>query len=94
MLTLTDSAAIAIRDLTNQQEVPEGAGLRIATDPSVGTLTLTLAMAPADGDRVVDTSGARIFLESDAAQLLDDKVLDAAVDPRGGVQFALAEQPR
>ena len=33
MLTVTDNAVAAIRSLTGQPEVPEGAGLRIATDP-------------------------------------------------------------
>jgi iron-sulfur cluster assembly protein len=93
MLTLTDNAVLAIRDLTTQETVPEGAGLRIATDPAGAALTLTLAEEPAQGDQVVDSAGARIFLDSEAAQLLDDKALDAAVDPQGGVQFAVAEQP-
>lgn len=93
MLTLTDNAVSAIRDLTTDQKVPEGAVLRIATDPSAGTLTLTLVQQPAQGDQMVDSSGATLFLDSEAAQLLDDKVLDAAVDPQGGVQFAFAEQP-
>jgi hypothetical protein len=42
---------------------------------------------------VVDSSGARLFLDNDAALLLDDKALDASVDDQGTVQFALAEQP-
>ncbi|ASW53823.1 iron-sulfur cluster assembly accessory protein [Plantactinospora sp. KBS50] len=92
MLTLTDNAVLVIRDLTAQQEVPDGAGLRIATDPEAGALTLALAEAPAQGDQVVDNSGARIFLDADAAQLLDDKALDAAVDAQGAVQFGFAER--
>ena len=92
MLTLTDNAVLVIRDLTAQQEVPDGAGLRIATDADAGALTLSLAEAPAQGDQVVDDSGARIFLDSDAAQLLDDKALDAAVDAQGAVRFGLAER--
>jgi Fe-S cluster assembly iron-binding protein IscA len=93
MLTLTDNAVLVIRDLTAQQEVPDGAGLRIATDPTAGSLTLALAEQPAQGDQVVDNAGARIFLDADAAQLLDDKALDAAVDAQGAVQFGIAEQP-
>ncbi|MEJ3748198.1 hypothetical protein WEI85_44225 [Actinomycetes bacterium KLBMP 9797] len=93
MLTLTENAAQVIRDLTDQPEVPEGAGLRIATDPTAGALTLSLAAEPAAGDQVVDEAGARLFLESTAAEILDDKALDAAVDPNGAVQFAVAEQP-
>jgi iron-sulfur cluster assembly protein len=93
MLTLTENAVAVIRNLTDQQEVPDGAGLRIATDPSAGALTLSLAEAPLDGDEVLDKSGARLFLDAEAAVLLDDKALDAAVDPDGRVQFAVSEQP-
>jgi iron-sulfur cluster assembly protein len=93
MLTLTDSAVSVIRELTAQPEVPDGAGLRIATDPSEGALTLALATQPAQDDQVLDESGARIFLDPDAAQMLDHKALDAAVDQQGAVQFGIAEQP-
>lgn len=91
MLTLTENAVAVIQNLTGQPEVPEGAGLRIATDQSAGALTLSLAEGPLDGDEVVDASGARLFLDPDAAMLLDDKALDAAVDPDGRVQFAVSE---
>lgn len=94
MLTLTDNAVMVIRDLTAQQTVPQSAGLRIATDPTAGALTLALVEEPAQGDQVMDNSGARLFLDSEAAQLLDDKALDAEVDEQGGVQFAFAEQLR
>jgi Fe-S cluster assembly iron-binding protein IscA len=93
MLTVTDNAVSAIRSLTGQPEVPEGAGLRIATDQSAGALQLSVATGPHEGDQVVDNSGARLFLDTDAALLLDDKALDATVDDQGSVQFALAEQP-
>jgi Fe-S cluster assembly iron-binding protein IscA len=94
MLTVTDNAVTAIRSLTAQPEVPDGAGLRIATDPSAGALQLTVAPEPQEGDRVVDSEGARLFLDTDAALLLDDKALDATVDDQGAVQFALAERPQ
>jgi iron-sulfur cluster assembly protein len=93
MLTLTDNAVLVIRDLTTQPEVPDGAGLRIATDPSAGSLTLAVAAQPARDDQVLDEAGARIFLDPEAAQLLDDKALDAAVDQQGAVQFGIEERP-
>ncbi|WP_091555741.1 adhesin [Micromonospora pattaloongensis] len=92
MLTLTDNAVLVIRDLTTQQEVPHGAGLRIASDQSPGALTIGLVTGPTQGDVIVDESGVRVFLDADAAQFLDDKALDAAVDPQGAVQSGLAEQ--
>ena len=92
MLTVTDNAVAAIRSLTSQPDVPEGAGLRIATDAWAGALQLSVAASPKEGDQIVDSAGARLFLDSDAAMLLGDKALDATVDDQGTVQFALAEQ--
>ena len=48
--------------------------------------------APQPGDQVLEEDGARVFLEETAAVTLDDKVLDAAVDEGGGVQFSIAPQ--
>lgn len=92
MLTVTPNAATEIRNITEQPEAPEGTGLRITSDPTQGALTLSIAAVPAEDDSVVETGGARVFLDEPAAQLLDDKTLDAAVDNEGRVQFALAEQ--
>jgi iron-sulfur cluster assembly protein len=92
MLTLTDNAILVIRDLTSQQAVPDG-GLRIASDPEAGSLVLALADQPVQGDQVVDSNGARIFLDSEAAQILHDKSLDAAVDDEGAVQFGFTDLP-
>ena len=91
MLTLTDNAASEIRNLVANPEVPDDGGVRIASNPE-GALTLALAAAPADGDEVVDQSGARVFLEPQAGEMLDDKLLDAGVDPQGNVQFSIAQQ--
>lgn len=91
MLTLTDNAASEIRNLVANPEVPDEGGVRIASNPE-GALTLALAAGPADGDAVVDQSGARVFLEPQAGELLDDKLLDAGVDPQGNVQFSIAQQ--
>ena len=66
--------------------------MRIATDPT-GALKLRLAATPAEDDTVLDADGARLFLDSSATALLDDKTLDAVTDPSGQVQFAVAEQP-
>ncbi len=93
MLAVTDNAANAIRDITSAQEAPDGAGLRIAADQSAaGSLTLSVVTEPSLGDQIVDASGARVFLDTEAAEMLDDKELDAGVDSTGAVQFAVAEQ--
>jgi iron-sulfur cluster assembly protein len=90
-LTLTTNAATEIRNLIAQPEVPDDGGVRIASTDE-GALTLALAGSPASGDAVVEDGGARVFLEPQAGQLLDDKVLDAGADPQGNVQFSIAER--
>jgi Fe-S cluster assembly iron-binding protein IscA len=93
MLTLTDNAVSVIRDITDRRDAPEGAGVRIAADPTAGALTFSLAADPIAGDQVLDASGARLFLDVKAAAVLDDKALDARIDTEGHVKFAIADQP-
>jgi iron-sulfur cluster assembly protein len=90
VLTLTDTATSEIRNIIDDPQVPDGCGLRIANDPAAGGLTLTLASAPAEDDQVLDENGARVFLEPQAAVMLDDKALDAAHDPDGQLRFTVA----
>ncbi|MBM7079394.1 MULTISPECIES: adhesin [Micromonospora] len=92
MLTMTDNAVLVIRDLAAQQDVAQDGGLRIAADTEAGALTIELVPVPAQGDQVVDTEGARIFLDADAAELLNDSSVDASVDDEGVVQFGFTEQ--
>lgn len=93
MLTLTENATEIVKQLNAQTEGEESA-LRITADS--GQEEAALAISPADqpepGDQVVEQSGAKLFLESEVAQTLDDKVLDAGVDESGSVQFALGQQ--
>jgi Fe-S cluster assembly iron-binding protein IscA len=77
MLTLTESAKEMVREMVSAESAPEGSGLRIAAAHSEGgpALTLELATEPAEGDQVLDDEGTRVFLEREAASLLDDKIL-------------------
>jgi Fe-S cluster assembly iron-binding protein IscA len=93
MLTLTPEAATGIRNLIDRPDVPDTAGLRIANDGDEGELTLSLVATPAEQDLVLDESGARLFLDADAAMALDEKVLDMAAGPDGAVQFSIGQQP-
>jgi Fe-S cluster assembly iron-binding protein IscA len=94
MLAITPNAAEAIGNLVS--ELPEGSGLRITTevrdDEAGGSRTdlrLSLTDSPAEGDQVLE--GAHVFVESDTAELLDDKLLDADVGG-GEIQFSLRQQ--
>ncbi|SCF41065.1 Fe-S cluster assembly iron-binding protein IscA [Micromonospora purpureochromogenes] len=92
MLKMTDNAVMVIRDLALQQDVAEDGGLRIAADTDAGSLSIELVPEPAQGDKVVDNQGARIFLDEDAAELLEDTSVDATVDDEGIVQFGFTEK--
>ncbi|WP_229399545.1 adhesin [Micromonospora okii] len=92
MLTMTDNAVLVIRDLANQEDVAADGGVRIAADADAGSLTIELVPEPVEGDQVVDNQGARIFLDSDAAELLTDTSVDATVDDEGIVQFGFTEK--
>ena len=89
MLTLTENASTIVKTLTDQS--PEDhAGLRISSANDQNTaFAAAVAPEPAPADQVVESGGARLFLEPDAATALDDKVLDAEVDDQGAVSFAI-----
>ncbi|MFC5830305.1 Fe-S cluster assembly protein HesB [Nonomuraea insulae] len=90
MLTLTDNAVVAIRDLMVGEDVPEDAGLRIAPKADeAGTLEVSLASTPQQGDQVVEKEDVRVFVAEDAVQILDDKALDAQPGSPGQPSFRL-----
>jgi iron-sulfur cluster assembly protein len=92
MLALTENATTVIREIVETSTLADGAGLRITTARNNGTAGLTVATAdsPADHDIVVEDHGARVFLTSDAALMLDGKILDARFDDGGEVKFLVA----
>ncbi|MCW2771859.1 MAG: hypothetical protein JWN91_185 [Nocardioides sp.] len=93
MLTLTENASAIVNEITSQPGLAETAGLRITSDASPEpAFEVSAAQQAEPGDHVVEQGGATVYLDESAAQLLDDKVLDAAVDPAGKVEFALALQ--
>jgi Fe-S cluster assembly iron-binding protein IscA len=93
MLTITEGAGAAIKNLTDRRATPDDAGLRISTaDEGTGNLKAELTPAPEPMDQLVEESGGRVFLEEGAAVALSDKVLDAQLDVDGSVRFAVSEQ--
>ena len=96
MLVITPGAAEAISGILSASESPAGAGLRItseaAEDESGATrieLRLSLTEQPEEGDQVIE--GGSVFIESEAASFLDDKLLDAEVSGNEA-QFRLRDQ--
>lgn len=99
VLAVAQNAVDAITAIkASSDEVPEDARLRIfagfsAEQEEEATLQLALVTDPEAADVVVEAEGEQVFLEPEVALLLDDKVLDAQLDERGGVNFAIAPQP-
>jgi iron-sulfur cluster assembly protein len=91
---LLDSAVQAVKDIVSSSEqVPEMGGLRMVAEREGTQAMLQLSVVPlaAEDDEVIEEQGARVFLEPDAASLLDDKVLDASVE-QNQVAFTIADQ--
>jgi Fe-S cluster assembly iron-binding protein IscA len=82
VLTLTETAAEVVRTLVEQSETPDSGGLRIAAAQSTIDgieLELSLVGEPEALDETVEQEGATVYLDPGAAELLDDKLLDAQV---------------
>jgi iron-sulfur cluster assembly protein len=81
MLALTPSAAEAVHTIVGDSELPDSAGLRLQAQPVSGNgsgpmtlLVLDVVLAPEPDDTVV--SGAPLYLDPAASDLVDDQVLD------------------
>ncbi len=93
MLTLTQNATLIVKEIADQQGGTEGTGLRISAEPGPEAgLNVTTTDTAQPGDQVLEQDGATVYLDENAATMLDDKVLDAAVDDGGRVEFALGVQ--
>ena len=96
MLVLTEAAAQVVKSVTATLEEADAAGLRIASGApgpdGPGELHVTTAPGPGENDQIIVAGGARIYLEPQAAALLDDKILDARPDANGNARFSLGVQ--
>ena len=76
MLTLAPSAVEAVDALLHRPEVPDEAGLRIRS-AGESELALEIAPEPTPGDQIIEEGGARVFVEPEAAPILDNAELEA-----------------
>jgi Fe-S cluster assembly iron-binding protein IscA len=90
LLTLSPSAVEAVDSLLDSPQVPDEAGLRIGSGGE-SDLTLEIAPEPAPGDQVIEDGGARVFVDPEAAPMLEDAELDAR---RQGDQVAFGLAPK
>ncbi len=94
LLALTDSAVQAVKDIiSSSDEVADKGGLRTVAERTgmQANFELSVVPLPAEDDEVIEEQGVRVFLELEAATLLDDKVLDASVE-QNQVAFTIADQ--
>jgi len=94
LLALTDSAVEAVKGVvSSSDEIAETGGLRVAAAQAglQTNLQLSVVALPAEDDEVIEEQGARVFLDREAATLLEDKILDANVE-QDQVAFVIAEQ--
>lgn len=97
MLTLTETAGTVVKTLADRTIVSLGAapgaseaGLRISSAESSDSFDVAVAARPEPTDQIIESSGARVYLEDLVAPVLNDTVLDAEVDDGGSVHFSLA----
>jgi Fe-S cluster assembly iron-binding protein IscA len=92
MLTLTQTAAEAVKEIVARVPLAEDGGVRIRDTGGSSGFELSVAPDPGPHDTVVIESGARVFLDETAAIALEDRVLDAELANDGSVRFALGNQ--
>ncbi len=90
MLTLTENASTVVKTIATQQLGAAEGGLRISShDGADGSFAIAPVVDAQPGDQVVESDGAKVFVDETASTALDDKELDAQVDDQGNVQFRL-----
>jgi iron-sulfur cluster assembly protein len=90
MMTITPQASEAIRGILESESVPDGAVLRISSQPDAG-LAVSVTGSPPPDDQVIQGEEVEICVEPTAAEALDDKELDANVSD-GEVSFTIGAQ--
>jgi iron-sulfur cluster assembly protein len=96
MLTLTGAAAQIIHTITAEQGANEGLRITTQAQPAgESAFAITASPGPGPRDTVVQAHDghAKVYLEPQAALLLDDQILDAQVTAQGDVTFLLTAQP-
>jgi len=93
MLALTDSAVEAVKQIVSASGTPETGGLRMVAEETATQTNFRLSVVPvpAADDQVIEEGGVRVFLEPEAASLLDDKILDGTLE-ENRVTFAIGDQ--
>jgi hypothetical protein len=96
LLTVTDTAATALRTAFERADVPPSSGIRIrGSDPSSNsndrpTLHLEIVPEKQPGDEQVVAAGAPpVFIDALVVPMIEDKVLDGDIDADGRAVFKI-----
>jgi iron-sulfur cluster assembly protein len=90
MITMTRRAHDVVRQVTSHPRVGRRSGLRIASrDPQTDALGVRTVAEPQPGDRMVESNGARVYLDEVAEPRVDGHVLDAVTEATGRVRFVV-----
>lgn len=92
MLTLTETASTVVKSIVDRDPNVVDGAMRIATGSTSRDFAISVVTEPQPGDALVESYGARVFVEPGASLVLDDKTLDANVTEEGAVSFALVPQ--
>ncbi len=95
-LALTENAVAAVKEVVaSAPEAQESSGMRIVAHEAADgqpSFELSIASVPAEDDEVIEEQGARVFLDSNASDLLESRELDARVDSDRHVAFVIGDQ--
>ncbi|MBW3562450.1 MAG: hypothetical protein KY437_08140 [Actinobacteria bacterium] len=86
MLQLTQTAAAALDQARDQQDVPEGFGVRVSAQPSPDgetALAIGFAEGPAEGDEVSEQAGTELYVAQELTEPLAESVIDLQDTERG-----------
>ena len=92
MLTLTETASTVVKSIVDRDPNVVDGAMRIATGSTSHDFAISVVSEAEPGDALVESYGARVFVEPGASLVLDDKTLDANVTEEGAVSFALVPQ--
>jgi Fe-S cluster assembly iron-binding protein IscA len=96
MLQLSSSAAAALDQARDEQDVPDSFGLRVSAQPGPDgqtALGLGFAEAPAEGDQVSEQAGTELYVAPEVAEPLADSLIDVEDTPQGLQLVVKPQQP-